>query len=194
MDYANGQVYAIRSHLTDQIYIGSTAQPLHKRLYQHKMNSNTCTSVEIIKHGDAYIELIENFPCQSKKELNRREGQHIRNTENCVNKNIAGRTPQESCAQYYVTHRAEKLQKQKIYDLAHRAEKLEKQKEHYAAHRAELCEYQKKYRLAHQAELSAQRKQKYAAKKRGETPRAPPTENGGQGACPLSQSAPSSEA
>ena len=144
MDYANGQIYAIRSHLTDQIYIGSTAQPLHKRFYQHKTHSNTCTSLEIIKHGDAYIELLENFPCQSKKELNRREGQHIRNSENCVNKNIAGRTPQESCAQYYVAHQAKLCEKQKIYDIAHRAEKLEKQKIYNLAHRAEILERRRK--------------------------------------------------
>ena len=45
-------------------------------------------------YKDAYIELIEDFPCNSKKELNRREGQHIRNND-CVNKNIAGRTKKE---------------------------------------------------------------------------------------------------
>ena len=145
MDYACGQIYAIRSHLTDQIYIGSTAQPLHKRFYQHKIKKvNDCTSREIIKHGDAYIELIENYPCQSKKELNRREGQHIRNTENCVNKNVAGRTPKESSAQYYEAHRAEILERQRIYDLAHRDKILEYKKEHYNAHRAELSEYYKK--------------------------------------------------
>ena len=143
MDYANGQVYSIRSHLTDQIYIGSTAQPLHKRFYQHKKNKAS-TSREIIKYGDAYIELIENYPCNSKKELNRREGQHIRNTENCVNKNIAGQTPHESCAQYYAAHKAEILENRKQYYAAHKAEILEEKKEHYAAHRSEILEIHKK--------------------------------------------------
>ena len=31
MDYKNGQIYCIRSYQTDHIYIGSTAQPLHKK-------------------------------------------------------------------------------------------------------------------------------------------------------------------
>jgi hypothetical protein len=207
MNYTNGQVYVIRSHLTDKIYIGSTAQPLHKRLYQHKMNkAHDCTAREILKYGDAYIELIENYPCQSKKELNRREGHHIRNTENCVNRNIAGQTPQESSAKYYVAHRAEICEKRKAYYVAnrdkiaesdklnyvanrdkilererqryitHRAEIKEKQKQYRIAKRAELCEYQKEYRLANKAKISEQRKQLYAAKKLA------------------SQSAPSSEA
>ena len=40
------------------------------------------------------IELLELYPCNSKVELNAREGFHQRNTD-CVNKNISGRTPAE---------------------------------------------------------------------------------------------------
>ena len=40
------------------------------------------------------IELIENYPCQSKEELFKREGGHIKATE-CVNRQIASRTQQE---------------------------------------------------------------------------------------------------
>ena len=174
MDYANGLIYAIRSHLTDQIYIGSTTTSLAKRLYQHKTANKPCTSAEIIKYGDAYIELIENFPCQNKQELNRREGQHIRNTENCVNKNIPGRDQKESQSAYYLAHKAELLENKKQYHIKHRAERLKYQKQYYLAHRAEQLENQKQYRNN---------------KKRGGIP----TENGGQGACPLNQAAPSSE-
>jgi hypothetical protein len=40
------------------------------------------------------IELIENYPCNSKEELLKREGWYIKVTE-CVNKMVAGRTKQE---------------------------------------------------------------------------------------------------
>lgn len=40
------------------------------------------------------IEWIKNFPCNSKKELEREEGQHQRENQ-CVNKLIAGRTNEE---------------------------------------------------------------------------------------------------
>ena len=41
------------------------------------------------------IELLEYFPCDTLQELERREGEHIRNNES-VNKVVAGRTKQES--------------------------------------------------------------------------------------------------
>ena len=37
------------------------------------------------------IELVENYACNSKEELNAREGFYIQNNE-CVNKLVAGRT------------------------------------------------------------------------------------------------------
>ena len=67
MDYKNGKIYAIRSHQTEQIYIGSTTQPLTKRLSKHK--AQNCSSRLILQYEDAYIELIENFPCESKTDL-----------------------------------------------------------------------------------------------------------------------------
>jgi predicted GIY-YIG superfamily endonuclease len=38
MDYKNGKIYCIRSHKSNDVYIGSTTQPLHKRFYHHKNN------------------------------------------------------------------------------------------------------------------------------------------------------------
>jgi hypothetical protein len=44
---------------------------------------------------DVYIELIEDYPCNSKAELLKREGEIIRQTPNCVNRCVAGRTKKE---------------------------------------------------------------------------------------------------
>ena len=49
------------------------------------------------------IELIENYCCECKEELLRREGHYIRENE-CVNKLIAGRTKKE-----YKSENKEKL-------------------------------------------------------------------------------------
>jgi predicted GIY-YIG superfamily endonuclease len=95
-NYHNGQIYMIWSPHTDKVYIGSTTQPLHKRFYDHchgSANKRT-TANTIIDCGDAKIELIEAYPCESKSELDRREGQIIRE-RNCVNKVVAGRTAAE---------------------------------------------------------------------------------------------------
>lgn len=100
MDYANGKIYTIRSFETDKYYIGSTISTLTKRLSEHKAKykrgRTDCTSAEIIQYGDAYIELLEDFPCFKKDQLCKREGQLIReHKDNCVNKSIAGRTMKE---------------------------------------------------------------------------------------------------
>ena len=35
-DYKNGKIYCIRNNITDDIYIGSTTQPLSKRMVCHR--------------------------------------------------------------------------------------------------------------------------------------------------------------
>lgn len=89
-NYFEGKIYAICSFKTDKIYIGKTIQPLHKRFYQHmdsfRRGNMECSSSEIIKHGDAYIELIEQYPSCSKTQLTKKENEHIRkNKDICVN-------------------------------------------------------------------------------------------------------------
>lgn len=110
--FNNGKIYKIRSPQTDMVYIGSTTQILCRRMSNHqskyKGNTNKCSSVKILEFGDAYIELIEDYPCDSKDKLNAREGHHMRTTLNCINKNIAGRT----CHQYYIDNATTINQKQ----------------------------------------------------------------------------------
>ena len=100
MKYENGKIYSIRSPNTDKIYIGSTCQPLSKRFHQHKMGwslKKRRTSAWIILDAqDAYIELVEDFPCKSREELLRRKGELIRENKTfAVNEIVAGRTKKE---------------------------------------------------------------------------------------------------
>lgn len=111
-DYKLGKIYAIRSHLTDEIYIGSTTQSLSQRFGGHKRRKDT-TSVKLFALGDAYIELIENYPCANIEELKRREGQLQREyLEKIVNRKIEGRTKaeydrdnKEKKAEYYQSNK-----------------------------------------------------------------------------------------
>lgn len=139
-NYKNAKIYAIKSFQTDKIYIGSTCERLRRRLYNHKskykqyLNSkfHFVYSFEIIKYPDAYIELLEKYPCNDKAELHKREGECIKEN-NCVNKNIAGRKKEEYykernlkkikcyCGGSYVirnkkTHIKTKKHKQWVYD------------------------------------------------------------------------------
>jgi hypothetical protein len=78
--YKNGKIYTIRCKNDDTlIYVGSTVQPLFKRWHQHKacLNNEKNKDYNILVYQkmretnieDWYIELYENFPCNSKEEL-----------------------------------------------------------------------------------------------------------------------------
>ena len=62
----HGRVYAIRSHQTTDIYIGSTTQALSMRMAHHRRNHKNylnetyhhVTSFKILQYPDAYIELL----------------------------------------------------------------------------------------------------------------------------------------
>lgn len=113
--YQNGKIYVIRSPSTDNIYIGSTVEKYlsnrfggHKSKYKYFINGNghNITSFNLIKLGDSYIELLEAFPCNSKLELCKREGELIREHKlNCVNKNIAGRDKKEYQKEYQIDNK-----------------------------------------------------------------------------------------
>lgn len=102
-NYDNSKIYAIRSHQTEEIYIGSTTQTLSRRMAGHRTaykrftegkTTAFYTSFKILSDVDAYVELLEEFPCVNRIELNKREGELIRSMD-CVNKNIAGRSQKQ---------------------------------------------------------------------------------------------------
>ncbi len=80
--YKNGKIYKIISDQTDKVYVGSTTSNINERLSNHKERHRRhlkgkyhyVTSFDIVKFDDARIELIELYPCNSKKELLKREG------------------------------------------------------------------------------------------------------------------------
>ena len=97
--YHEGKIYRIRSPSNPDIhpYYGSTIQNLHQRFNIHKWYADKTfgnSSKILINCGDAIIELIENYQCESKYELECRERWYIENNP-CINKNIPTRTKQE---------------------------------------------------------------------------------------------------
>ena len=98
-DYQKSKIYKIWSPSCDKIYIGSTTETRlcqkmadikneHKRHLNGKYDGNN-SSYELISLGDAVIELIELYPCNSKDELLKRQTYHINLNKNiCTNKTI----------------------------------------------------------------------------------------------------------
>mgnify|MGYP003638483851 CR=1 FL=1 len=92
-DYKNGKIYKLWSPEGDDIYIGSTTQDLARRKAKHKTDKSKST-ILYEKYTDIRIELLEEYPCDNIEQLNKKEGEYIRNN-NCVNRCIAGRTNKE---------------------------------------------------------------------------------------------------
>ena len=138
--YQKGNIYMITDVAYQERYYGSTIEPLTKRMIHHKHkffhldyeDKPFFRSVNYIfdKFGfeNCKIELVENFPCNSKEELTKREGFYIQSND-CVNKHIAGRTKEE-------------------YKEQTRERKNERQLEYYSENKEEALLKQKKYRLA----------------------------------------------
>jgi len=91
-DYLNGIIYKLVCEITGETYIGSTRLSLEDRLNKHL--TQNCCSRQILARGKYYIEQLELYPCNSRQELERREGEYQRVFE-CININIAGRTQAE---------------------------------------------------------------------------------------------------
>ena len=153
-DYSKGKIYAI--YEADQLlYIGSTVQKLSQRMALHRAHSKN-QSMPLYRYVNdradkwdgLYIELVEDFPCKSKNELERREGEYIRNRKPPYNKVIAGRTWKER----YEVNREAVIEKQCQYHEANREALLEKQRQYSKANREKLSEYQRQYRARKRAE------------------------------------------
>lgn len=112
-------------------YVGSTTDFV-KRRYDHKWN---CDNSKYKKYYKLYrfinnnggwnnfnMQVIEQYPCNCKEELHRREGYFIRLLNCSLNAMIAGRTVKE--------YRIDKKDEQKQYRVDNR-EKILAQKKHY---------------------------------------------------------------
>jgi len=125
--YENGKIYTIKCKYNDKlIYVGSTISSLCDRMGRHCLDKK-CSLYQYV-NGDWdnwYIELYEEYPCNNKKNLEKREGEIIR-LIGTINSRIAGRTIKE----WYSDNR-DKL--------------LEKMKEYYNDNKEKISEHQKKY-------------------------------------------------
>ena len=158
--YMRGKIYTIRCHYDDSlIYVGSTIDTLAKRIGGHKTKSIKATYplYQTINNDwdNWYIELYEDFPCDNKEQLEKREGEVIREIAT-INKRIAGRDDK----QYYQNHRDEILEKHKEKYQKNRDVILEKQKEKYQKNRDDILEKHKQYRKDNCEKIAEKAKEK----------------------------------
>ena len=158
-DYSKGKIYIIRSYQTDLVYIGSTVQTLSERMRDHRKKKNSTTSKDLVfNYDDCYIELIENYPCMSKDELETREGQVQREyiaKQLAVNKRIAGRSIKE-----WREDNKEHLKEMKHLDYLKNIDKYKERSHNYRIKNIDYCiEYDKQYREKNSDKLKEYKKQ-----------------------------------
>jgi len=71
--FKTGKIYKIYNNENDKFYIGSTIFELKDRFTRHKYSLNCMCKNLGVPIKDFIIELIENYPCNSKEELLWRE-------------------------------------------------------------------------------------------------------------------------
>ena len=142
VDYSKGKIYKIWDNLYTICYVGSTTQPLSKRMVKHRcdykryLQKKRRDPISVFKIfnefgiGNCKIELVEDFPCESKEELNAREGQIQKECE-CVNKLIAGRTQK----QRYEENKDEFLKNMKEYRDRNKGNPLFKETKQQSQHK-----------------------------------------------------------
>ena len=145
-DYSKGRIYTIRCRSDNTlIYVGSTIATLSRRLSEHR-NASKTNNQKLYQSvngnwSDWYIELYEEFPCDNKQQLNKREGEITREI-GTLNSAIAGRTSME-----WLDDNIDKMKlyKQEYYQI--NAEKLKLiNKEYYENNFEKMKLYHQEYR------------------------------------------------
>lgn len=178
-DYSNGKIYTIRNRNDEtKIYVGSTIQPLYKRLYEHKCHSKKEKCMNILLYievnGDWsnwYIELYENYPCSCREELDKREGE-IQRLIGTLNMNIAGRNNKQyridnvdKIKEREKQYRIENPNKIKEYKKQYAVENADKIKEHKKQYYIENADKIKQYTIENAAKIKERRHQHYIKNK-----------------------------
>jgi len=124
---------------------------------------NNVSSYEVLQHGDAFIELLEEFPCANRVQLCKREGELIRATD-CVNKNVAGRTRKQYRDDHKVgikQYRKDNKDKIKQYYQDNKIETSAYGKQYREDNKVKIARFQKQYRDDNKEQLDEKKKQWY---------------------------------
>ena len=168
-DYQKGKIYKLWSPSQNLVYYGSTIQPLSQRISGHlkqfirynKGTSNYVSSYLILECEDYKIELVENYPCNNKQQLEKKEGEYIKNNE-CVNIYIPCRTTQE----YREDNKEEISNKKKKKYEENKEEVLEKNRKNYENSKEKILEKKKEYYEANKEKIKERREAYYEANKK----------------------------
>ena len=172
VNYQNGKIYKIVNDVNDDIYIGSTCNPLWSRFACHK----SYTKLEQQKNRKLYktmleigvehfkIILIEVFKCDTKDELRAREDFFIRTIKPSLNSANAVRTKEdvrEYKKEYQNLNKERLSEENKQYYIENKETFSEKRAEYYEKNKEKISASGAIYR-ENNKEIISERKKVYA--------------------------------
>lgn len=149
-----GRIYKITSPNTEQCYIGSTIQSLHRRFQKHisdwksKEKKRFFSSFFILENGDATIELLEEVQVESVRDLEMIEQNWIDKTPNTVNM-FKAYISEEHRAEYW-----------KEYKQEHKEKYIEYYHNYYEEHKEKRAKQSKKRWDIKKDEINEKRREK----------------------------------
>lgn len=154
--YEKGKIYKLINQ-DGMAYYGSTIHCIDKRKSKHhcdfKSGNSKYTSKFLFENNKfVTVQLVENFPCNSKNELCARERFYIENNP-CVNKVIPTRTGKE----YYQDNLIYKIMWQKEYDDNHKAE-IKLKGQNYYKNNKEIINLKRRLKYEEKKKLKNQEK------------------------------------
>ena len=145
--YNTGKVYKLVNDVDDKIYIGSTCNPLCKRICGHRADAKKHPERSVYKHlntigwPNVHIILIENYPCDNIEQLHSRERYYIDLLKPALNKVIPTRTDKE----YYTANKDKISDQMKQYYTANKDKIIDRSKQYYTANKDKIIDHMKQY-------------------------------------------------
>ena len=169
-DYQQGKIYKITCG--DETYYGSTAMTLRERMWLHKSNykrwkngtDSKCACFNLFdKYGfdNCPIELVEDYSCETKKELLIREDWYMDNND-CINEKSAYTSKEEQLEQMrqrHQDHKEEENEKSRQWYQDHKEEASEKSRQRHQDHKEELNEKSRQWYQDHKEECNEKGRQ-----------------------------------
>ena len=145
MDYKNAKIYQLVNDITDDVYIGSTCQPLSKRMAEHRtsMRSKRDSHLKLyqkmleigVEHFNIY--LIKETPCENKEQLRAIEGEYIRE-RGTLNGHIAGRNMKTYGKEMRDIHREKYRERINSYTMNNKDKLSEYARDYYNDRKEEI--------------------------------------------------------